>query len=54
MKISLIILGSIILLHDILYHLGYVKGIGIPVLLKGFHFHHGYFGAILIIVGVII
>jgi len=48
----LLIFGIFLLLHDILYHLGYVPPLGKKKELYGIHIHHGYIGLILIVVGI--
>ena len=50
----LVVVGYALLLHDVLYHLGKVRGVGKEVRVGRFHLHHGYVGLALIVAGCIL
>ncbi|RLI87236.1 MAG: hypothetical protein DRP01_02400 [Archaeoglobales archaeon] len=53
-SLLLIILGSLLYIHDLLYHLDLVPGLGKEVEIGGLRIHHGYIGALLIFIGILL
>jgi len=52
--ILLVLLGSFLVIHDVLYHLGLVPGLGRETEIFGIHLHHAYIGIILMVLGFIV
>ena len=54
MLLLLMIVGILLVVHDILYHLHLVPGVGRELEVFGIKIHHGYVGLIMLIIGLIL
>jgi len=52
-SLALVVLGIGIVLHDLFYHLTGRFSLGKELVVWGIHLHHGYFGLILILIGLV-
>lgn len=53
-RIILAVAGVLIVLHDILYHLGFGKPLGKEVKVLGLRIHHAYIGIMLVLLALLL
>ena len=54
LALLLLCLGVLLVIHDVLYHLGFAPGLGREIRIGKIRVHHGYLGLALILLGVLL
>lgn len=49
---GVLLIGFLLLFHDLLFHIGRAKPLGKEVVVRGVHIHHAYVGVALILLAV--